>query len=159
MLINADFNQRATVGANDYDWVVSPQPGVERVRLDRVGGERARATSIVRYSAGASFSPNQHPGGEEILVLSGTFADDEGSYPTGSYLRNPPGSSHAPSSPEGTVIFVKLWQMPADEQLKVRIDTRRPDAWQKAADREVCLLHTSACETVSLVRLSADAHL
>ena len=159
MLINADFNQRATVGAHDYDWVASPQPGVERVRLDRVGGERARATSIVRYSAGASFSPHQHPGGEEILVLSGTFADDEGSYPTGSYLRNPPGSSHAPSSPEGTVIFVKLWQMSADEQLKVRIDTRRPDAWQKAADREVCLLHTSACETVSLVRLPAGVQL
>ncbi|WP_445262274.1 cupin domain-containing protein, partial [Pseudomonas sp. EA_15y_Pfl1_P104] len=56
MLINADFNQRATVAAQDYDWVASPQLGVERVRLDRVGGEQARATSIVRYSAGASFA-------------------------------------------------------------------------------------------------------
>ncbi|WP_339439741.1 cupin domain-containing protein, partial [Pseudomonas sp. EA_15y_Pfl1_P104] len=41
-------------------WVASPQLGVERVRLDRVGGEQARATSIVRYSAGASFAFHQH---------------------------------------------------------------------------------------------------
>lgn len=159
MLINADFNQRATVAAQDYDWVASPQLGVERVRLDRVGGEQARATSIVRYSAGASFAFHQHPGGEEILVLSGTFADDDDSYPAGFYLRNPPGSSHAPSSPEGTVIFVKLWQMSVDDQIKVRIDTRRPDAWQKVADREICLLHSSASETVSLVRLPAGGQM
>ncbi|TFY95322.1 anti-sigma factor [Pseudomonas nabeulensis] len=155
MLINADFTQRAAVATHDYNWVASPQPGVERVMLDRVGGERARATSIVRYSAGSSFAPHQHLGGEEILVLSGTFADDDDSYPAGRYLRNPPGSSHAPSSPDGAVIFVKLWQMPTDEQRKVRIDTRRPEAWQQAGDREVCQLHVCESESVCLVRLSA----
>ncbi|WP_226299647.1 cupin domain-containing protein [Pseudomonas sp. MM213] len=157
VLINSDFTQRAAVAAHDYNWVASPQPGVERVMLDRVGGERARATSIVRYSAGSSFAPHQHPGGEEILVLSGTFVDDDDSYPAGWYLRNPPGSSHAPSSPEDTVIFVKLWQMSADEQVKVRIDTRRPDAWQQESDREVCPLHASESEAVCLVRLPAGA--
>ena len=157
MLVNADFTQRAAVAIHDYHWVASPQPGVERVMLDRVGGEKARATSIVRYSAGSSFAPHQHPGGEEILVLSGTFVDDDDSYSAGWYLRNPPGSSHAPSSPEGAVIFVKLWQMSADERSKVRIDTRRPDAWLQENGREVCPLHASESEAVCLVRLPADA--
>ncbi|XQF94519.1 cupin domain-containing protein (plasmid) [Pseudoalteromonas espejiana] len=31
-------------------------------------------------------------------MLSGTFSDESGDYPQGFYLRNPPGSSHAPKS-------------------------------------------------------------
>lgn len=155
MLINADFTQRATVAAHDYNWVPSPQQGVERVMLDRVGGEKARATSVVRYCAGSNFASHQHPGGEEILVLSGIFADEEDSYPAGWYLRNPPGSEHAPSSPEGATIFVKLWQMSAVEQRNVRIDTNRPDAWHHEGDREICPLHASESENVCLMRLPA----
>jgi anti-sigma factor ChrR (cupin superfamily) len=157
VLVNADFTQRAVVAANDYHWVASPQPGFERVMLDRVGGEKARATSVVRYSANSRFAPHEHPGGEEVLVLSGTFVDDGGSYPAGWYLRNPPGSSHAPSSPEGAVIFVKLCQMFTDEEHKVRINTRRPEAWQQAGERKVCPLYECKSESVCLVRLSAGA--
>ncbi|MDQ6191113.1 cupin domain-containing protein [Klebsiella pneumoniae] len=39
--------------------------------LDRIGGEQARATSLVRYLPQTSFPEHQHPGGEEILVLEG----------------------------------------------------------------------------------------
>jgi anti-sigma factor ChrR (cupin superfamily) len=35
-------------------------------------------------------------GGEEFLVLEGTFSDERGDYPRGSYVRNPPGTAHAP---------------------------------------------------------------
>ena len=48
MLINADFTCRASLAPEHYQWVSSPQNGVERVMLDRVGAEKARATSIVR---------------------------------------------------------------------------------------------------------------
>ena len=40
MLINADFSQRAALAFEDYHWVDSPQQGVERVMLDRVGAKR-----------------------------------------------------------------------------------------------------------------------
>jgi len=53
MLVNNDFASRAIVQVHDYDWVPSPQVGVERMMLERQGGEAARATSIVRYAAGA----------------------------------------------------------------------------------------------------------
>ncbi|SUV87500.1 ChrR Cupin-like domain [Bordetella pertussis] len=62
--------------------------------LDRWGGEKGRATSIVRYAPGACFPRHEHPGGEEILVLAGSFSEEGGRYPAGWYLRNPPGSSH-----------------------------------------------------------------
>ena len=48
MLINADFSQRASLIPEAHQWIKSPQNGVERVMLDRVGAEKARATSLVR---------------------------------------------------------------------------------------------------------------
>lgn len=157
MLVNADFSQRAIVGPARYDWVPSPQGGVERVMLDRLGGERARATSFVRYAPGSSFPRHDHPGGEEVLVLSGTFCEDGAAYPAGWYLRNPPGSSHRPSSPGGAVIFVKLWQMAPTETEPVRIDTRDPANWSHEAGRDVCRLFPGVAEQTSLQRLEPGA--
>ena len=157
MLINADFSLRASVTPEEQRWTASPQPGVERVMLDRVGGEKARATSLVRYAPGSSFQSHEHPGGEEILVLSGTFADDESDYPEGWYLRNPPGSSHSPSSPKGAVIFVKLWQMDANDQVVTRIDTHAPATWREVDGQQICPLHVSPRERVCLLRLPAGA--
>ena len=67
MLINADFSRMAVVKPNDYQWVKSPRGEVERVMLDRVGNETARATSLVRYAPQTIFPEHQHPLGEEIL--------------------------------------------------------------------------------------------
>lgn len=157
MLINSDFSRRAIVTAADHRWVASPQPGVERVMLDRIGSERARATSLVRYQPHSVFPAHGHPGGEEILVLSGTFSDDSGDYGPGWYLRNPPGSSHRPSSTEGALIFVKLWQMPEGESTTVRIDTHDPALWHREGAQEVCPLYQSEREQVSLQRLPSGA--
>jgi anti-sigma factor ChrR (cupin superfamily) len=64
-----------------------------------------------------------HGGGEEILVIEGTFSDEHGDYPAGSYLRNPPGSAHAPFSEGGCLLLVKLWQFGPGDTAAVRIDT------------------------------------
>jgi len=154
MLVNAEFSRRAIVTPDQYRWASSPQAGVERVMLDRVGDERARATSIVRYAAGSRFPRHSHPGGEEILVLSGTFSDASGDYPAGWYLRNPPGSSHQPWSAEGALILVKLWQMSPTDRATVRIDTRAPANWSDAQGRQVCELFESESEHVQLVRIA-----
>ena len=156
MLINADFTRRASLAPEQYQWVSSPQNGVERVMLDRVGAEKARATSIVRYAPDSNFPHHLHPGGEEILVLSGTFSADNIDYPAGWYLRNPPNSGHQPYSKEGAVIFVKLWQMPAEEARYVAIDTNDAANWQKQGNRDVCHLFSDASEQVSLKRLNAN---
>jgi anti-sigma factor ChrR (cupin superfamily) len=63
MQINADFTKRVAIDTNQMPWLSSPVPTVQRKMLDRVGGEVARATSIVRYEAGARFSAHTHGGG------------------------------------------------------------------------------------------------
>lgn len=153
MHINANFSQRAVVQAKEHSWVPSPQQGVERVMLDRLGGEKARATSLVRYAPASWFPAHEHPGGEEILVLSGMFSDDCGHYGPGWYLRNPPGSVHQPFSAEGALIFVKLWQAQADDKRTVRVDTSNATLWRREGACEVCLLHQHGHELVRLLRL------
>ena len=123
MMINADFALKAVMNTQDMNWEPSPVPGVERKYLDRVGEEVAIASTVVKYAANSSFTRHTHGGGEEILVLEGVFSDEFGDYPVGSYLRNPPKSSHTPFSKEGCTLFVKLRHFHPDDLETVRIDT------------------------------------
>jgi anti-sigma factor ChrR (cupin superfamily) len=153
MELHADLSQRAVLDTSTLPWTASPMAGVERRMLDRRGDEVARATSIVRYAPGSRFERHSHGGGEEILVLEGTFSDEQGDYPAGTYLRNPVGSGHAPFSEEGCTLLVKLHQMhPADQQRLV-IDTTR-EAWLPGlvSGLEVMPLHAFGSEHVALVR-------
>lgn len=159
MLINADFSVPALVTPDDYRWVASPQAGVERVMLDRVGGEIARATSLVRYAEGSIFPTHQHPGGEEILVLAGTFSDEHGDYPAGWYLRNPPTSAHRPHSTHGALIFVKLHQMQPTEDRTVRVNSMDAANWNLTGGRNICPLFESGSELVYLEKLVDMAEL
>ena len=122
MELNADFSQRVIVADADPPWRASPSAGVERKMLDRIGDEVARATTIVRFAPGSAFAPHTHDGGEEYIVLEGVFQDEQGDFPVGTYVRNPPTSRHTPSSEPGATIFVKLWQFDPDDREQVRID-------------------------------------
>ena len=123
--LNADFSQRCTVDSNSLPWQASPSPRVHRRLLERIGGEVARATSVVRYAAGARFDAHSHDLGEEILVLEGTLSDESGVYGPGTYLKNPPGSAHAPFSEDGGTLFVKLRHLDPQDQMRVVVPTRQ----------------------------------
>ena len=119
MRINDDLSKPVIVHGAKLDWVPSPSGGVDRRMLFRVGGEVARATSVVRYAPGSAFPRHTHGGGEEIFVLDGTFQDEHGDYPAGSYFRNPPGTSHVPAAKNGCTIFVRLWQYRDGDQTQI----------------------------------------
>ena len=156
MQLNADLTVAAAVDSGSIAWISSPIAGVERRMLERDGDEVARATSLVRYAAGSSFAPHTHGAGEEFLVLEGVFSDDTGDFPQGWYVRNPPGSRHAPRSAAGAVILVKLRQMPAAEIAPVRLDTQDPSLWQNhGAGCRQALLFDAPWERVVMQRLAA----
>jgi len=157
MRINADFTQRAVARPGDVAWVASPIAGVERQMLDRVGGEVARATSFVRYAPRSRFAPHTHGGGEEFLVLEGTFFDENGAYPAGHYVRNPMGTHHGPYTEGGCTIFVKLRQFDPLDTKRVVIDTRSVP-WQPGDDgRAFLALHEFGSECVRLERWAPGA--
>ncbi|ETV99373.1 hypothetical protein H310_08086 [Aphanomyces invadans] len=121
MKVNADLSLAAVVHHDDINYVSSPSQGVFRGMLDRDGDEVALATTLVRYAPNSSFPPHKHGAGEEFLVLEGTFNDEHGAYPAGTYVRNEIGSVHAPSiGSDGCLILVKLrWMVPDDTHVVV----------------------------------------
>lgn len=157
MNINDDITQRVVLHTPQMDWVGSPAAGVQRKMLDRVGGEVARATSVVRYAPGAAFAAHEHGGGEEILVLDGVFSDEYAKYPAGTYLRNPPGSKHSPASQTGCLLLVKLWQFCPGEHQSVRIDTCTAQWYQgMVLGLKVLPLHEFNGVNTALVRWAPD---
>lgn len=153
MRINADFTKRVAVHYEDTPWVPSPAAGVERKMLDRIGEEVARATSIVRFAPGSAFKAHTHDGGEEYIVLDGVFQDEEGDFPVGSYVRNPPTSRHTPAALDGATILVKLHQFDPDDRQTVQIDTNGHDRLPLFRDQHenVQLLTWRPDEAVSFV--------
>ena len=153
MLIHADLSQRATVQYNDLPWVDAPVAGIQRRMLERNGGEVARVTSVVRYAPGSQFPSHAHGLGEEIFVLDGQLTDELGSYGPGTYLKNPPGSSHAPGSVDGCTLFVKLRHLLPHDSERVVIDSTQA-AWYPGMVPGLTVMPLSEFETehTALVR-------
>jgi anti-sigma factor ChrR (cupin superfamily) len=86
-----------------YDELMLHQHGLERIYL-------------LRWHPGNSFPRHIHRGGEEIFILAGRYADEHGSYPAGTWVRNPVGSSHTPIETEGALFYAKLGHLPAADK-------------------------------------------
>jgi anti-sigma factor ChrR (cupin superfamily) len=156
--VRANLNERAVVNTQHEPWVASPELGVERLLLERDGGELARATSLVRYAPKSFFAAHVHPQGEEFLVLQGTFSDEFGDYSAGTYVRSPWNSQHRPFSKQGCVIFVKVRQIPERDTNPVHIQNATGCCilGEGQQQREL-LLHEFEGERTSLLRLNANA--
>jgi hypothetical protein len=61
--VGPDFDLRVVVPASIVAlWAASPEPGVQRHRLDGLGHELARAISTVRHDPGLRYSRHTHGG-------------------------------------------------------------------------------------------------
>ena len=154
-MYNMDFTQNLAIETAQLDWEPSPMPGVNRKRLAYEEVERGHATSVVEFEAGAHFKHHDHPLGEEILVLEGTFSDESGDYPAGTYFRNPEGFTHAPFSEKGCQIFVKLHQFQPEDTERVVIDTANNPWLPGQGNLQVMPLHEHGTEHTALVKWPA----
>jgi anti-sigma factor ChrR (cupin superfamily) len=102
--------ERVIIDTHSRDWLPG-QGGLQVMPLHQHLGE---SVALVKWPAGEKFQPHRHFGGEEILVLSGTFQDEHGVYPAGTWLRSPHMSAHYPFVEEETVIWVKVGHLPLD---------------------------------------------
>jgi anti-sigma factor ChrR (cupin superfamily) len=154
--LNMDFSQVVCLRPENQEWVTSTADGVSRIHLERVAEESGHVTSFVKFEPGSYFPPHTHPNGEEIFVLDGVFSDENGDYPAGTYIRNPPGSYHKPFTKEGCRLFVKLGQFKSDdtEQVIIRPEDQR---WgQGIGNLKVLPLHMHSSESTALVAWPKD---
>ena len=123
--INGDMTKFVAVDTKKMKWQESPSGTVWRKRLHLVGPTQGgQVTSLVMYEANSDFHAHSRPGGEEILVLGGTFSDDRGDFTAGTYLLNPEGYEHAPFSKKGGIIFVKLRQYHGENRSQIVVESQ-----------------------------------
>jgi anti-sigma factor ChrR (cupin superfamily) len=128
--LNGNMTIRAVMDTRELDWALSPAGAVLRKRLHLVGeAESGQVTTFVRYLPGSSFPEHDHPEGEEIFVVKGTFSDHLGDALEGTHLLNPEGFRHAPHSEPGCLILVKLRQY-GGEGREFRRTQTRDMTWQ-----------------------------
>lgn len=110
--LNADKTKSCLVNTDEADWIQTGAGGVRRKLIERLGGEVARATTVVSFEPNTRFPSHEHEGGEEFIVLEGEWFDDWAAQPKYTYVRNYIGSRHTPRiGSTGATIFVKLCQM------------------------------------------------
>ena len=102
-------DQPVVIDSTQAQWRPGLVPGLQVLPLHQHGTEHV---ALVRWAPGTYFNAHRHWGGEEILVLEGTFQDEFGDYPAGSWLRSPHLSQHTPFSEAGCLIWVKTGHLP-----------------------------------------------
>lgn len=101
------------VDSKSATWQQSEHPGRDVLPLYEDAQHR-ECMRLVRLAPGTRVAEHEHPGGEEVYVISGTLADAQGTYEQGAWLRFPDGSRHQPYSDEGCTLYVKtghLWDL------------------------------------------------
>ena len=62
---------------------------------------------LERWVADARPGRVEYPNGAELFVVSGAFADEDGRFGRGTWLRLPRGAAHSPAATEPCVLYVK----------------------------------------------------
>ena len=71
-------------------------PGVSKQALYRFGDQH---THLTWFAPGAAAEHHVHVGGEEVFVIEGTWQDEHGTYPAGTWVRSPDGSDTPRTAP------------------------------------------------------------
>ena len=98
-------SEQKFIKTNTGDWLPGLVQGLSVMPLHEFEHEHV---ALVKWAPNTTFNPHQHWGGEEIFVLEGTFYDEHGSYPKGTWIRSPHLSKHTPfTKDDGAIIYVK----------------------------------------------------
>lgn len=98
--------QHVALDTNALDWDSTSTPGVRRRSLYAQSGF-GDAMRLEAWAAGSEPELRDYPTGAEIYVIDGSFADETGPHPAGTWLRFPIGASHAPRSDTGCTLYIK----------------------------------------------------
>jgi anti-sigma factor ChrR (cupin superfamily) len=105
---NGGDNQKTIINTNEQKWL----QGHGNLQVMPLHHFRTEGTALVKWPTNEKFVRHSHYGGEEILVLSGKFQDEHGSYPKLTWIRSNHLSVHRPWVEEETVILVKTGHLP-----------------------------------------------
>ena len=153
-MLNQNFHEKVVMQSSQFESVSSPCDGVIRTLLERSeDSEYAISTTLVEFQPDSRFDEHIHDHGEELFVIEGTFSDEYGDYPEGTYIRNPNGTKHSPFSKKGCKLFVKLRQFNNKDNKRIVMNTNK-QSWLPGLVKsvEVMPLHKFEHENTALVK-------
>lgn len=86
------------------------RPGID-VHWLMIGETSEPTVAVLKYAPGARVPRHRHVGLETIIVIDGTQSDENGDYPSGTVVLNPPGSEHSVWTAQGCVVLIQ-WDKP-----------------------------------------------
>ncbi len=98
--------EHVAVRTESLPWQETARAGVAARPLYAQPGF-ADSARLERWSSDTRLGRVDYLNGAELLVLDGSFADADGTFGRGTWLRLPPGSSHGPSTADGCVLYIK----------------------------------------------------
>jgi anti-sigma factor ChrR (cupin superfamily) len=97
-----DASARVVIDTTQTAWHPAQRPGIQIMMLREHGSVRV---ALLHLPPGARIDGHDHPQGEEFFVLDGALEDEDGHYPQGTWVRQPPGSRHAVFAEAGCTLF------------------------------------------------------
>ena len=90
------------IAAADATW----RPVFDGVDLKPLNMKEGRGSFLLRFKAGSVCPMHNHPGGEEIYVVSGKGMLNQMQIAAGDFIHTPPGESHALHAETDVLIHV-----------------------------------------------------
>ena len=134
--MNSDYEQKALIDTNTIQW---QETQVKNVFKKILAIKDKEETSLIRLNEGSVLNQEQKINSVEIFVLEGTYINEYGEYPQGTYLRLPEENEALVKSDKACVIFRKT-NFFTDKQ-KIIIDTNATLWLQGQGNLEVMPLY------------------
>ena len=134
--MNSDYEKRALIDTNTIQW---QETQVKNVFKKILAIKDKEETSFIKLKEGSVLNQEQKINSVEIFVLEGTYINEYGKYPQGTYLRLPLENEALVKSDKGCVIFRKTNFFTDNE--KLIIDTNASAWLQGQGNLEVKPLH------------------
>lgn len=103
--------RHVVVNTHALPWEPGEIPGVSRKELYAQPGFSDRVL-LERWHERVELGETAYEHGAELFVLEGEFADEEGAYAAGWWLRFPAGARHRPRTSRGCTLYVKKSGLP-----------------------------------------------
>ena len=134
--MNSDYEQKVLIDTNTIQW---QETQVKNVFKKILAIKDKEETSLIKLNEGSVLNQEQKINSVEIFVLEGTYINEYGEYPQGTYLRLPEENEALVKSDKACVIFRKT-NFFTDKQ-KIIIDTNTTLWLQGQGNLEVMPLY------------------
>mgnify|MGYP003645790661 FL=1 len=100
---------QVNVDTNAGEYVETGVPGLTVLEVHK---DEREQVGFFRFAPGTKIPLHKHIGGEEFFVIEGSLSDANGTYTSGTWVRQEHGSSHEVTSEKGCLLYSKSGHLP-----------------------------------------------